>query len=286
MKAANPALIELLNSGENFEMADIWTITLNGGAVVRWSGADLEITANSQRFLLGPAIKRGPISEKVGLEVASLPMEVTADSNDLINGVPVIQFIRKRGLDGATVRLERAFFPKWGDPATGTVLRFAGRVTSVDGIKGSTASVTISSWAVLLNVNMPANLYQTACVHTVYDAGCGLNPALFAVSGAVAGTPTAAAFASTLSTAANDFAQGRIVFTSGANNGLTATVRSNDGAGNFALIRSLPASPAAGDTFIAYPGCDLTRARCIARFNNLGRLKSTPFVPVPETAFG
>lgn len=286
MKAASPALIELLNSGDDFEMADLWTITLNGGAVVRWSGADVPITANSQSFGMGPAIKRGPISEKVGLEVASLPMEITADANDLINGVPVVPFIRKRGLDGANIRLERAFLPTWQSPATGTVLRFAGRVTSIDGIKGSTASVTVSSWAVLLNVNMPANLYQAACVHSVYDAGCGLNPDTFAVTGTVTGVSSAAAFASSLSTAANDFAQGRVVFTSGPNSGLTATVKSNNGAGAFDLIRALPVAPVIGDTFTAYPGCDLTRGRCITRFNNLGRLKATPFVPVPETAFG
>jgi uncharacterized phage protein (TIGR02218 family) len=286
VKSAGQPLIALLNGGADFQSADIWTITLPGGSIVRWSGADRAIAANGHIYALGPLIERGAISEKIGLEVATLTMTITANADDRINGVPIIPFIARRGLDGAAIRLERAFMADWGVPAAGSVLRFAGKITAIGDIAGSSATVTISSWTILLNVSMPTNLYQAACLHSVYDAGCGLDPGAFAVSGIVSGAPGASGFGSTLSIAADDFAQGRIVFTTGANAGVAATVKSNDGAGNFMLIRPLPTVPAAGDGFIAYPGCDLTRGRCLTRFNNLGRHKATPFVPVPETAFG
>ncbi len=286
MKAASPALLTLLNSGQDFEMADLWTLTLNGGGVVRWTDADVPVIANGNTYAVGPVISRGTITEKIGLEVATLDLTIAADASDLINGVPVIPFIAARGLDGANVRLDRAFLSSWNVPVVGTALRFSGRVTSIGDIGGSTARITVSAWTILLNVNMPANLYQTACMHSIYDAGCALDPAAFAVSGALSGTPTASTFATTLSPTANDFAQGRIVFTSGACNGVSATVKSNDGTGHFTLIRALPAVPAAGDTFTAYPGCDLTRSRCLTRFNNLLRRKATDFVPVPETILG
>jgi len=286
MKAASPALVTLLNSGSDFQMADLWTITLRGGAVVRWSGADVPIVAGGNTFALGPVIDRQDIGEKIGLDVTTTDMTIIAGPDDLINGTPIIPFIRGHGLDGASVKLERAFLTDWSLPVVGTVLRFSGRVTAVSAIAGSSATVTVSSWTVLLNVNMPANLYQAACLHAVYDAGCALDPAAFAVTGTVTGMPTQAAFDSGLTPVANDFAQGRVVFTSGTNAGLTATVKANDGAGNFELVAPLPNAPAAGDSFIAYPGCDLTQGRCSARFNNLARFKATPFVPVPETAFG
>jgi uncharacterized phage protein (TIGR02218 family) len=288
MKSAPGPLVTLLNSGTDFQTADLWTITLNGGSVIRWSGEDKELVANGNTFALGPAIERGAISEKVGLEVATLTMKIIADGADLINGTPLIPFIRKRGLDGANVKLEKAFLPDWTQPVTGTVLRFSGRVTSVGPISGSTVEVTVSSWAILLNVNMPANLYQSACMHSVYDAGCALNANDFDVSSTVTSSPapTLTSFDSGLSTTANDFAQGYVIFTSGANSGVRATVKSNDGSGGFVLVRPLPSVPAAGDAFTAYPGCDLTRGRCSTRFNNLGRHKATPFVPVPETVFG
>lgn len=286
MKSASGPLIALLNSGVDFQRVDLWTVTLNGGVVVRWTGHDQPVVANGHTYALGPAIDRGAISQKVGLEVSTLEMTIIANAGDLINGTPVIPFIARHGLDGANIRLDYGFTPNWQTPIVGTLLAFSGRVTSINGIVGSTAKITISDWKILLNVNMPTNLYQVACLHSVYDAGCALNPASFAVTGTVSGTPTASAFASSLSTTANDFAQGRVLFTSGVNNGLTATVKSNDGSGNFVLVVPLPNAPAAGDHFTAYPGCDLTRSRCDTRFNNLIHRKATDFVPVPETVFG
>lgn len=286
MRAASPALIALLNSGADFQMADLWTITLRGGAVVRWSGADVPIVSGGQTFALGPAIDRQDIGEKIGLEVTTTDMTIVAGPDDLINGVPIIPFIRGHGLDGANVTIERAFLTDWSLPVVGSVVRFSGRVTGISAITGNSATVTVSSWTVLLNVNMPANLYQVACLHAVYDAGCALDPAAFAVNGSVTGTPSVKMFGSSLSPAANDFAQGRVVFTSGPNAGLSATVGSNDAAGNFQLVSALPNPPTAGDGFTAYPGCDLTQDRCNRRFANLGRFKATPYVPVPETAFG
>ena len=288
MKAASPALLSLLNSGADFQMVDLWTITLTGGAVVRWSGGDVPIVSGGHIYALGPVIEREAISEKIGLDVTTVDMAITANADDLVNSVPIIPFIRGHGLDGANVRLDRAFLTDWSLPVVGTVLRFSGRVTAISAISGNTATVTVSSWTVLLNANMPANLYQVGCLHSVYDGGCALSAAAFAVSGAVsaAPAPTATVFDTNLTPAAGDFAQGRIVFTSGANSGVSATVRSNDASGLFSLVAPLPAAPAAGDTFTAYPGCDLTQSRCSTRFNNLGRFKATPYVPVPETAFG
>jgi uncharacterized phage protein (TIGR02218 family) len=103
------------------------------------------------------------------------------------------------------------------------------------------------------------------------------------VSGAVSGTATALTFGSGLSVAAGDYAQGRVVFTSGANSGVARAIKANTTSA-FTLIQPLPAVPAAGDAFTVYPGCDRTMGRCATRFNNLGRFKGTPFVPPPETS--
>lgn len=283
MKSASAELTALLNGGV-FEMADLWTLTLSGGSVLRWSGADIPLVANGQTYLKGPGIDRGQITEKRGLEVATLDMQISANSSDQINGVPLIQFIRKRGLDGATLRLDRAFLADWASGVVGTIWRFGGRVTAIPEISGSTAKVTVSSWTILLDVNMPPNLCQAACLHTLFDGGCGLNRDSFAASGSVSGIATATTFGSSVTGNDGRFAQGRIKFTSGANAGITRSIKSNDGAGSFVLIQALPTPPAAGDSFTVYPGCDLTKATCAGKFNNLGRFKGTPFVPVPETA--
>ena len=284
MKAASPELVALLNSGR-FVRADLWTITLNGGGVVRWTSHDKDITANGHLFISGPNIQRGTISEKRGVEVAELSVTIDAIDSDTINGAPVIRFISQHGLDGANVKLERAYAPDWASPVTGTVIRFAGKVTSVDPIIGGTAELTVSSWLVLLNTNMPRNQYQAGCMRTLYDAGCGVNPASFSASGTVS-TGGAGSFGSNLTGVAGRYSQGRVLFTSGANNGISRTVKINNSDGSFALVRPLPAPAATRDTFTAFAGCDLAMATCRDKFSNLIRFKGTPFVPVPTTALG
>lgn len=284
MKVASPALVALLAT-RSFVMADLWTIILSGGQVIRWSGADVDVTANGIPYVRGPGIQRTSITEAKGIAVPSMQAMITAGPADMINGAPILQFIKGRGLDGAVVRLDRAFAATWQTPVVGTILRFSGLVTSVDQVGGATAQLTVQGWTILLNANLPANLYQTGCAHTVYDAGCGLDPSLFSAAGTVGGTPTQTTFGSNL-TAANLYAQGKVVFTSGPNIGLPRAVKSNDATGLFTLIAPLPFPPGPGDTFTAYQGCDNTMATCLAKFNNLKRFKGMPFTPVAEAALG
>jgi uncharacterized phage protein (TIGR02218 family) len=281
MKNASAPLKTLLATGR-FEKADVYTVTLKGGIIVRWTDADRQITYGNP-FLLGPIIKRGTISDKMGLETSTLDLTLSARDDTVVNSVPLIQFIKGRGLDGANIKLERVFMPTWEDPVTGGVIRFAGRVTSVGEIAGVSAKLTVSSWAHLLNVNYPPNVYQAGCMHTVYDAGCGLAEATFQTSFTCTTGSTTSLVKATAGGSGTVFDQGRIKFTSGANNGLSRTIKSQ-ASGNFDIIPPLPVAPAAGDTFLASQGCDLTTGTCTTRFNNLLRFKGTPYVPVPETA--
>lgn len=283
MKNASPALIALLNSGTDFQQADLWTITLSGGSVIRWSGADKALTTNGHTYALGPLIERTTISEKTGLEAVSMDITITGDDSDTINNVPVVQFIAQRGFDGALVKLERAFFPTWNDPVTGTILRFSGKVTSVNEVKGESAQVTVSSWLMLLDTMMPSDLYQASCLHTVYDSGCGLNPTSFAATGAVTSTGTNTSFNVGLTMVSNDYAQGRIVFNNGANAGLQRGVKSNTST-NVTTVAPFPYVPSPGDSFTIYKGCDRTMGTCKNKFNNLLNYKGTDFVPVPEAS--
>ena len=233
---------------------------------------------------LGPLLERNEVVEKIGLEVGTLTLTLTANADDLINSTPLIPFIAGRGLDGANLRLDKGYYPDWSSACTGTLLRFSGKITSIGEIAGSSVQITVSSWLILLNANMPANLYQAGCLHTVYDAGCTLNPASFSASGTVSAGATQIAFGSGLSATVNDYAQGRVLFTSGPNAGLTRAIKSNDGAGGFTLVSPLPAAPAAGNGFTVYKGCDNTQGTCNTKFNNLTHFRGVPYVPVPETA--
>jgi hypothetical protein len=77
MKAASAQLISLWALSK-YVSADCWTITLNGGTIIRWTSADIAVKVGSTTFAKGPMIKRGPISEGRGVRVATLEMEITA----------------------------------------------------------------------------------------------------------------------------------------------------------------------------------------------------------------
>lgn len=88
-----------------------------------------------------------------------------------------------------------------------------------------------------------------------------------------------------ISSTAGYFNQGVITFTSGANNGVEASVIGYEGDGTVHLLVSLPAIPAASDTFSIVPGCDKQLVTCAEKFNNLIHIACTPFVPTPEAVF-
>ncbi len=52
MKAASPALIALLDGADQFIMADLYTITLVGGSVLRYSAAATALTVSGNIFAL------------------------------------------------------------------------------------------------------------------------------------------------------------------------------------------------------------------------------------------
>jgi hypothetical protein len=280
------ATAALLNSGAGLAMVDLWKITLNGGSVViRWHGgagnpqasdgsysftaAASQPTAANGTYLKGPPIDRGKISTKLGLQVATLEMTVSANASDLINGKPLLPFAQNRGFDGATVVLYRAFLPSWAAPITGLVTAFSGRVTALKDVSRSQFTITVSAWTVLLNVNMGPDVYQAGCLNTHYDANCGLTPTLGTslFNGTVApGGITTTGFSSSLTNADHFFDKGRVIFTSGANTGLARAVKTYlaaSGALSFAF--GFPTPPAPGDAFQAERGCLLTLADCEAQ---------------------
>ena len=80
-------------------------------------------------------------------------------------------------------------------------------------------------------------------------------------------------------------AQGSLVFSSGVNANLRATVKSVVAGVSLSLMYPLPSAPAAGDALTVYAGCDHTPATCAARFSNLANFRGFPFVPPPQLAY-
>jgi uncharacterized phage protein (TIGR02218 family) len=285
MRSASGPLTTLLNSNSQFLMADIFTFTLVDGTILRYTTADIDIVFSGNTYYSSKLkIDRRRIKYKVGVEVDSLELNISATSSELVNNIPFLQGVASGMFDGATLKLERTFMAVWGDTSAGTITLFTGKVGEVV-LDRLTCKMTVRSLLFMLNTQMPKYMVQANCVHNLFDAGCTLNPASF-VEAETAGSACTVSVITSASAKVDDyFALGKIVFTSGQNNGLSRTIKDFT-TGSFTVIQPLPYAPAPGDTFNAYPGCDKSEATCLLKYNNLPNFKGFPYVPIPENALG
>jgi Uncharacterized conserved protein (DUF2163) len=101
MKPASPALITLLNSSVQFVMADLFTLTLRGGGVYRYSAAQTALSdENSNFFALGPKFERSRTKVVIGVQVDELDLKVYPEATDTLGGVPWLTAAWTGQLDG------------------------------------------------------------------------------------------------------------------------------------------------------------------------------------------
>lgn len=283
MKAASPALIALLSGGDQFIMADLYTITLVGGAVLRYSAAPTALSANGYAFALGPKFERSKTKIVIGTQVDELEVKIYTEPADQIGEVPLLQAAWQGQLDGALLQLERAFMPTYGDTSAGTVVLFAGRISDID-CSRTGIDLKCRSHLELLNIQMPRRLWQSPCTHTFGDAMCQFDrSALQATFPAGPGSTQAQIASSVGSTPANLYIQGTIIGLTGGNAGSSRTI--SNMASGWVYVKLAFLSPVLpGDEFQLLPGCDRTIATCTNVFNNAIHFGGFPYIPTPETA--
>ncbi|HXE17651.1 MAG TPA: DUF2163 domain-containing protein [Stellaceae bacterium] len=297
----------------------------NGGAPLRYTTADIDVTvpyeAGTALVNTGPPLAAPPLAAgatvwssqlvyfdqlsnkayghwKVGLDVDTWQVICAPSPQATIGGEPFLAALRAGALDGAVVAVDRAFVDNRDGNAPGATLTplgvvniFTGRVAEID-IARSNAVISINSHLELLNQSMPRNVYQAGCRWSLFGPGCELDAASFAVTGSVAEMPAANSPLLTVSLAApggsGTYALGRVVATSGANQGFARAVRSWSALtppprAALTLMAPFPFAFAVGDGIAAYPGCDKQQNTCIA-FGNAARFGGMPFIPAPEMA--
>lgn len=285
-ESSTGALAALLNGSSNTQLAmvDLYTFSAPGGLTLRYVGGDQEVTVGGNTWSVGPLLRRSRTRLTVGIEVDTLDVSIAADTGVTVSGIPLVQFIAKGGLDGARLLVERAFSPGPGQAISGVLPLFAGRVSAIAGLTRIEARISVVSDAELLDVKLPRNVYQAACLNTLYDAACGLSRAGFTSSGTCNDSAaTRSQFTVTgLAQAAGYFDLGVVTFTSGVNNGLARTVRAYT-TGLVTTIAPFPLPPGNGDAFTITAGCDKRQSTCSGKFSNLTRFRGTPYIPTPES---
>lgn len=296
MKPASGTLISLLATNK-FVFCDLYTITMVGGGVLRYTTADVDIafggnTWSSHQIQFDKLGQKALAHWKIGLDVDTWQVQATPLSPSVqIGSLGWLAAARAGFLDGAIVEVDRAYLAAWPVPwqavvtPIGTVNIFTGRMASID-LGRSAAGLSINSHLELFTTQMPRNLFSGSCRHTLFDAGCTLSAGSYAYGGEVLTVFSQTEIGSNLGFpgGSGTFALGRVLFTSGLNSGLSRSVRAFAGVGGvFLFIAPLPATIQVGDFFTAYPGCDKQLTTCQA-FGNQVNFGGEPYIPAPEQA--
>ncbi|MDD2725407.1 MAG: DUF2163 domain-containing protein [Methylovulum sp.] len=254
-------------------VTELYEITLPDGTVLRYTLLDADVSWGGHTYLSGIFnLERGAIKTSTGVEVDDVELTIYQHGADTIQSVPFPVFTLNGGFDKAWISIWRA------RQARVTHL-FKGMVSDA-GCDATKIKLTLSAPTVLLNVDMPRNLYAASCIYTVYDTGCGLSRTAQAVDAIVSPGADTRSIHCNLTQADNYFDIGKLQFNSGANAGVVRSVRDYQ-SGTVVLNYPLPVAPAAGDTFTIWPGCDKRRVSCQA-FGNEPRYRGYPYMPKKE----
>ena len=287
MKSASAALIALLNSGEQFIMADLYTFTLVGGAtILRYSAAPTPIVANGYLFAVGPKFERSKTKVVIGTQVDEFDIKIYPEATDVVGSTPFLEAAWQGQFDGGLVQLERAFMGAdaggYGDTSAGTVILFSGRISDID-CSRTGVEMKCRSHLELLNIQMPRRLWQSSCTHVFGDAMCLFNRSSLAAMFSAANGSTTTVIQGAPTTA-TPYAQGTIIGITGGNAGYSRTISSFVSGGTLTVKLAFLSSVAVGDQFQLLPGCDRTLATCTNVFNNALHFGGFPYIPTPETA--
>lgn len=282
-------LMEYMNGTRNtWYIAELYVFWLNSGQTLLYTGHDVNLTVGGNVYQSWP-IDHGDIIEERGVKVSETDVTVYYNPTDIITGLGVTWYnaLRSGAFDNCYLSIDRLYSPipwQYIMPAISSeyVLkgRFLGRI-DVDEEHLTSGKLTVKAVTELLNVQLPRNLMTPSCLNTFYDSMCTLNKESYAVSYTAQAGSTNSSIMTGLSQADGYFSQGTIVGVTGANAGVTRTVKTYAG-GAASLFLPLLYTVNVGDTFKIYPGCGKTIPACQA-FNNLVHFRGQPFLPVADT---
>lgn len=274
MKTLPENLTAHLASGAT-TLCTCWKLTLAAGPVLGFTDHDKPLSFDAVSFEPSAGFSASAIETGLGLNVDNLEVIGALQSNTLNE-----TDLAAGRIDNAEIEIWRV---NWDDVAQRVLLR-----------KGNLGEISRSEHAFVAEVrglahilNQPTGrLYQHTCDVDVGSTPCGvdLTGAAYKGTGTVSSVTSKREFsASGLDTYQSDwFADGKLVWQSGANTGRAMEVKAhgvNAGIATIALWQSMAADIAVDDVFEITVGCDKTLATCKAKFANVVNFRGMPHMP-------
>ena len=280
MRSLPAALQDHLESGAT-TLCWCWRITRNDGVAFGFTDHDRELAFDETSFEAVSGFTGTEIAGAVGLNVDAMEVETALQSDrlteeDLVAG----------RYDNARIEIWRV---NWAALDQRVLIRYGNLGEVSRGRHYFKAEVRGLAHELQ---QAQGRIIQYACDADLGDARCkvDLDSASFKGSGAVAAMDEDPRrfTASGLGGFANDFfTRGLLRFTSGANEGLTAEVKTHikkSGAVTIILWQKMPNAIAVDDAFTVTAGCDKSHRTCRLKFSNYANYRGFPHVPGTDFA--
>ena len=283
----------------NTTFATCWRIERTDGTLILGTehDQDIEVEVDSpsgtlqgiyhaQTGITGSTVRSTDDLRVDNLEVDG-PVAEQPDTTTDIVGVSIID-IESGRFDDATVTL---FSVNWTDPNRGQIILRHGNIGEIRRTSEGRYYTELRGLAQHLQQQI-IETYSRTCSAKLGDVRCGFNLVPDTLAGIVTSVTSRLRFDAGMNTAGDadvQYVYGKVVFTTGANQGISREVRNPAvGAtfGNMQVFEPFPLDIQIGDEFDLEPGCDKSHTQCklygqLVNFRGFGL-----FTPTQAESFG
>lgn len=261
---------------ENGVIARLLKITCRDGTVLAFTDHDQFLTVDGTKYEPTPGLAQINYTATSSVEVSS--QTASAATVDL----PEPDILAGK-YDDAVIE---AAWCSWQNPSYGKVIIFLGKIADIQ-YNETGFEAEIMSFMKQLELNI-GQVYTSSCRHTLFGTAgagkvgfCGVNPATFTFTGAVASVVTNR-WKFTVSGAAAGksngyYSNGKVTFSSGQNNGVSFVIKKHTG-NEIELMLPTGRLITVGDTFTIQAGCDKSLETCKTKFNNILNFGGFPHI--------
>lgn len=274
MKDFSVALQAHLDTGTT-TMCFCWRVTRQDSVVQGFTEHDKDLTFDGTTFEAASGFTATAVESSLGLSVDNLDVE-GALSSDTINEDDLAAGV----YDNADVEL---WWVNWADVSMRTLVT-EGKLGEVKRMQ-TAFNAELRSKADRL-AQKTGRTYQRYCDADLGDARCkiDLEDSAYKGTGSISSVTDARnVVVSGIGSYSNDwFTLGKLMFTSGDNDGLTYEIKAHDsssGSVKLELWLRPTFAIAPGDSFIIRAGCKKDHATCRDKFSNILNFQGFPFVP-------
>jgi uncharacterized phage protein (TIGR02218 family) len=267
---AGAAAINTHIAGVVTTIAECYRLELKDGTVLGLTGHDDPIIYDGVTYLPSLSVSRSAISSQQNLSVDNLDITGLIDSTyitdeDLIAG----------RYDGAALFI---FFINYVTPANGIIKLRRGTLGNIVYESGQFRA-EVRGMLQSLNKEI-LRIYSPECDAEFGDSttGCGFDLSTVTQTGSVSSVTDKKNFVITgVTITGAEFRDGRMVFTTGLNAGVTLEIKDCDVSGNVELFLSAPFTVTALDEFTITQGCLKSLAACILN-SQVDNFRGFPFI--------